>query len=91
MTTPALVTEATAVLSDTQVPPVDGVKFLVLPIHTLGAPVIATTGSALIVTGLVGDDIQPVDVCVHVNVAVPAERPVTLPVLSTAATAPFDA
>src|SRR5258705_12510225 len=56
-----------------QVPPEVGDKVAVLPTHTLAGAV--TTGNAFTVT----DEVvllHPVDVCVKVNVTVPADTPV---------------
>lgn len=86
VTTPALVTVATAGLLLTQVPPVVGDKALVAPMQMLLEPVILTTGIALMVTVPVGADTQPVAVWVKVKVAVPAETPVTTPAFETVAT-----
>ena len=44
VTCPELVTEATEGLVLDHIPPVDGDKVLVLPIHRLEAPVMVTTG-----------------------------------------------
>ena len=87
VTTPALVTVATAGLLLDHVPPVVGVRVVVEPTQILLPPEILTTGIALTVTGAVAADTQPVLVLVKVKVAVPAETPVTTPVLVTVATA----
>ena len=84
VTTPALVTVATAVLLLVHVPPVVGDKVMVLPTQTAAGAV--TTGKAFTVT----DDVvllQFVVVFVKVNVALPAETPVTTPALVTVAMA----
>jgi hypothetical protein len=86
VTTPALVTVATVGSLLTHVPPVVGDKVVVSPTQTLAGPVILTAGAAFTVTAGVGADVQPVDVLVNVNVAVPAEIPVTTPALVTVAT-----
>lgn len=87
VTTPALVTVATDGLLLTHVPPVTGVSVVVDPTQILLPPEMLTTGMALTVTGEVAEETQPVLVLVKVNVAVPAETPVTTPVLVTVATA----
>ena len=87
-TRPALVTEATAGLLLTQVPPVDGDKVVVAPAQIVLSPTMLTTGNALIVTAAVGAETQPVVELVKVKVAVPTATPVTTPVIaSTVATA----
>lgn len=87
VTIPALVTVATAGLLLTQVPPVVGDKVVVMPTQIVLTPVIFTTGKALTETADVGMETHPVTVLVKVNVAVPAETPVTTPALVTVATA----
>ena len=87
VTIPAFVTVATPALVLTQVPPEAGDKVVVEPTQRLVAPVILTTGMPLTVTMPVGADKQPVAVLVKVKLAVPAETPVTTPMLSTVATA----
>lgn len=58
---------------------------MVAPTHKLLEPVILTTGLFLTVTGLVGNELQPVAVSVNVNVADPTAIPVTNPELLTVA------
>lgn len=87
VTTPALVTEATAGLLLTQVPPVAGDKVVVNPAQIVLEPVILTAGVAFIVIPEVGAETQPVLVLVKVNVTTPALIPVTTPKLVTEATA----
>lgn len=87
VTTPALVTVATAGLLLIQVPPVVGDNVVVPPIQTLLGPVMLTAGVGLTVSGEVGTDIQPVVPSVKVNAAVPAETAVITPALSMVATA----
>lgn len=87
VTTPALVTVATAGLLLAQVPPVVGDKVVVAPSQIVLRPVMFTIGVLLTVTGSVGAETQPVLVLVNVNVAVPAETAVTTPALVTVATA----
>lgn len=66
------------------------------PVAVVGLPIQrdewanVTVGRAFTVNALVGADEQPVDVCVQVNVAVPAVIPVTTPALFTVATAGFE-
>lgn len=85
VTTPALVTVAIEALLLTQVPPVVGVNIVVKPTHTELAPLILIDGLATMVIALVGLDVHAVDVCVKVNVTVPALTPVTTPALVTVA------
>ena len=68
------------------VPPILGVKVVVLPTQITGAPNV-TIGLGSTQTVSVGKDIQPVFVSVQVNLAVPAVKPVTTPELLTVATA----
>ena len=84
MTTPALVTVATAVLLLVHVPPLVGDSVAVLPTHTDAGAV--TVGSALTVT----DEVvllHPVVPSVNVNVTLPADTPVITPALVTVAMA----
>jgi len=81
-------TMATPVLDEEKVPPeVVELKVVVKPAQIVFVPVNAfTVGLAFTVT----DDVvlvQPVDVCVYVNDAEPADNPVTTPPLVTVATA----
>lgn len=87
VTTPALVTVATAGLLLVQVPPVVGDKVVVDATQILEAPVMLTTGIPFTVTAGVDADKQPVVALVKVKTAVPAETPVTTPALVTVATA----
>jgi hypothetical protein len=87
VTTPAFVTEATPALVLTQVPPVVGDRVVVDPTQMLFGPVTLTTGMALTITDPVGTETHPVAVLVKVNVAVPADTPVTTPLFVTVATA----
>lgn len=87
VTTPALVTVATAGLLLLQVPPVVGVNVVVAPMQILLLPVMLTVGKALTVTGDVGAELHPVAVLVNVKVTDPAETPVTTPPLVTVAIA----
>ncbi len=86
VTTPALVTVATAVLLLAHVPPVEGDKVVVAPSQIVDAPVMLTVGLAIMVTALVAFETHPVAVLVKVNVAVPAAIPVTNPTFVTVAT-----
>ena len=83
VTTPELVIVATVVLLLAHVPPLLGDTNAVPPIQTSLAP--PRTGRGLIVTLPVVLE-QPVVLLVKVNVAVPAEIPVTIPALFTVAT-----
>jgi hypothetical protein len=87
VTSPALVTVATAGLLLVQVPPVVGDSMVVEPTQIASRPVMLTVGRALTVTAGVGAETQPVLVFVNVNVAVPAAIPSTTPPLVTVATA----
>ncbi len=88
VTTPAgEVTVAIAGLLLTQVPPVVGDKVVVDPTQIFVAPVIPTTGAALTVTATVVAEQLGVVLPVKVNVADPADTPVTTPALFTVATA----
>ena len=92
VTTPVLeFTVAVAVLLELHTPPdVVLASVVVLPTHTDVVPVIAaTTGNALIVTVAVTELVQPFAfVYVYVIVLVPADTPVTTPVIEfTVATA----
>jgi hypothetical protein len=89
VTTPAFVTVATAGLLLTQVPPLEGDKPVMPPIQRFVAPMMLTIGVASTVTGAVAAETQPVAELVKINVAVPAEMPVTTPTLLTVATAGF--
>ena len=85
VTNPALVTVATAGLLLVQMPPVVGDKVVVCPTQILALPVMLATGCAVTVT-VPAVAVQLVVPSVKVNVAMPAEIPVTNPVLSTVAT-----
>ena len=87
VTTPPLVTVATAALLLAQVPPVVGDKVVVEPTQILFSPVMLTEGKALIVTEAVGAEAHPVLVLVKVNVTDPAEMPCTTPPFVTVAMA----
>jgi hypothetical protein len=69
VTTPPLLTVATAPLLLAQVPPVVGDRVVVAPIHTAGVPVTDTVGLGLTTTGEVVE-VQPL-ACVNVNVTLP--------------------
>jgi hypothetical protein len=86
VTTPPLVTLATAVLLLIQLPPDVGDKVVVPPGHIEVTPVISTVGKAFTVTGVVVVLLHPVMVLVNVKYAVPAEIPVTIPASVTWAT-----
>jgi hypothetical protein len=64
VTTPAFVTVATALLLLVHVPPVVGLKVVVLPKHIEVPPVTLTVGFALTVNGAVATDVHPVLVSV---------------------------
>lgn len=83
-----MVTVATDGLLLVQVPRDVGDRVVVMPTQTELGPVILTVGKELTVTVPVGAETQPVVAFVNVNVAVPADTPVTMPVMaSTVATA----
>lgn len=87
VTTPALVTVATAGLLLTQVPPLVGDKVVVKPTQTLLAPVILTVGKGSTLTALVVAEQFGEALLVNVKVADPEARPVTTPALFTEAIA----
>jgi hypothetical protein len=87
VTSPALVTLATAALLLTHVPPVVGDNVVVEPSHMDDKPVIPTTGLPIMVMALVAFELHPVVALVNVNVTLPAATPVTTPVLVTVAIA----
>ena len=74
------------VLLDVQVPPVPGVKVVVLPEHMVEGPVTETVGLPLIVMAADGLDAQPVAELVKVKVTEPAAMAVTTPELLIVAT-----
>lgn len=85
VTSPPLLTDATAPLLEAQVPPVAGVSVVVVKIQILSGPEIVTAG--LGVTVIVnGAETQPVTPSVNVNVTDPLVIPVTSPPLVTVAT-----
>jgi len=86
VTTPALVTVAMLLLLDTQVPPFVGDRVVERPRQTEVAPVILTIGFSFTITLLVAFEMQPLEFCVNVKVAMPFDKPVTNPLLSTLAT-----
>lgn len=85
VTNPALSMVAIAGALLTHVPPAPGLALIVEPIHNVAEGVL-TNGIAMTVTAEVVA-LQPVVVSVNVKVAVPAEIPLTNPVLSMVATA----
>jgi hypothetical protein len=73
VTTPALVTVATAVLLLTHVPPVAGESVVVEPIHTAEAPVMLTVGIGFTLTVILEVPVQPFEsVMVTIYVVVEA-------------------
>ena len=80
-TTPALVTEAMALLLLAHVPPVAGVTLALEPAQTEVAP--PSVGPAVTLAAIVF--VQPVVVLVNVRVAEPAATPETTPALVTVA------
>jgi hypothetical protein len=87
VTTPLLVTVATALLLLLHVPPDVGDNVVVVPTHIVVGPVTLTVGFPFTVTAVVALEIHPVELLVKVNVALPAVLPVTIPPLVTVATA----
>ena len=85
-TTPWLDTAAIPKLDEAQLPPDEGERLSVLPIHTFwdGAE---TTGLAFTVMALLASEAQPVVELTKVNVAVPALMAVITPPLVMVATA----
>ena len=84
VTIPVVFTVAIAAFEDVQTPPaVTLASVVVEPTHTPVVPVIdATVGSALIVTVVVSELVQPFElVYVYVIVALPSATPVTTPVI----------
>lgn len=86
VTVPSSVTVATPGFELTQVPPVVGLKVVVVPLHIEVPPVTLGTGSALTVIKPVAFEIQLVAFNVYTKVAVPGAIPVTTPELVTVAT-----
>lgn len=82
VTTPSFVTVANELLVLAHVPPVVGVKVMLLPTQTAAGAL--TTGFAFTVTEEVVL-LHPVEVWVKVNVALPAATPVTTPAFVTVA------
>ena len=86
VTTPPLVTVATALLVLDHVPPEEGESVVIPPIQIKLAPVTPMVGLPLIVTAFEASEVHPVDVLVNVNVVDPAATPVTTPPLVMVAT-----
>jgi len=85
VTNPALFTLATNGLVLVHVPPVEGDRVVIEPMHIGLLPVRLMTGLALTVIAAVGLEAQPVDDWVNIKPEVPAEIPVTKPELLTEA------
>ena len=81
VTTPPVVTEATALLELTHVPPDTGVSWVVLSEQTTDGPMIETVGLLNTVIGADADDTQPVEVLVKTKLTLPAWMPDTNPPL----------
>jgi hypothetical protein len=90
VTIPELLIDATVGLLEIQVPPVDGEKLVVAPIHNTEGPLRLTTGLGFTSTGADSFELQPVTPLVKVNFAVPADIPVTIPVFVIAAIPELD-
>jgi hypothetical protein len=88
VTKPVLLTVATRVFELLQLPPVAAsVSWVVAPPHTVKVPVIVPAViEELTVTIFVAEALPQLFVTAYVIVAVPAETPVTIPVLPTVAT-----
>ena len=71
VTTPPLVTLATAGLLLVQIPPEAGCKVVILPIQMDDVPVILTGGFRYTKMGMEFREVQPVVLLVNLNVAVP--------------------
>jgi len=89
VTIPPLVMVATELFVLVHMPPDEGVKVVVLPMHIGLFPVMIAIGLSLTVIGAVAADTHPVDESVNRKVAVPAETPCTRPVLVTVAIVGF--
>lgn len=87
VTTPLLVTVATALLLLAQVPPEVGDKVVVAPTQILLAPVMLTVGNGSTETAPVVAEQLGEDELVNIKVADPADTPVTTPAFVTVATA----
>ena len=85
LTSPVLLTVATAPFVLAHVPPVVGDSCVVAPIQIKLAPVMFTVGLLITVIGDVGAEVQPVKVDVKVKVTVPTPTPVTRPLFATVA------
>lgn len=70
----------------TQVPPVEGVMFILVPIQTVLDPERVAKGLALTVTVGDGKLVHPVDELVKTNEVLPTPTPVTRPLEATLAT-----
>ena len=81
MTSPSPIPIVTGNNRIVEVPPVEGVNVVVVPMHKLLLPVIEAVGLVDTVTTAEGLLIQPVDVDVNVKVAEPTETPVITPAL----------
>lgn len=65
VTNPSLDTVARELLLLTQVPPLDGVTFVVVPIHMeVGPPTFGFPGMAFMTTWLDNEDIQPLSLVI---------------------------
>lgn len=85
VTIPKLVIDAIDGLFEVQVPPVDGEKLVVAPMHNTEGPLRLTTGFGFTSIGNDSLELHPVAPLVKVNFAVPADIPVTIPVFVMAA------
>jgi hypothetical protein len=86
-TIPLLVTVATLGLLLVHVPPIVGVREVVLCAHTIVFPIMFATGLSFIVTMPEGLEVHPVLAFVYVNETGPALMPVTIPLEFTVAMA----
>lgn len=83
---PSLSILATEELLLTQVPPIEGVILILVPIQTVLEPESVAIGFALTVTAGEGKLVHPVDVLVKTKVVLPTPNPVTRPFEATVAT-----
>ena len=85
-TTPKLETDAIEELLLVQLPPEAGNKVVVVPAQIVFEPEIEITGLDLTVITCDESDVHPVEVCIKINLAVPADIPVTTPLFVIVAT-----
>jgi hypothetical protein len=81
VTTPPCVIVATPVLLELHIPPLTGVKVVLLPTHILFDPVNTIIGLGFTVIYWVVSDLHPVAEDTNTNLARPADNPITCPEL----------